>query len=105
MALKADLRHFLDEEGNEIELTDQAKAIFRFLVKIVSAVSENIDQPLIYVDLQCRTRADDVSCRGSIEATYIAIGNIEWHCDTCEVSGTISHWQGSMWDKQKRILH
>ena len=105
MALKADLRHFLDEEGNETELTDQAKTVFRFLVTIVSSVSENIEQSLTYVDLQCKTRADEVSCRGSIEATCIASGHIEWHCDTCEVSGTISNWQGSMWDKQKRILH
>ena len=105
MALKADLRHFLDEEGNELELTEQAKTVFKFLTTIVSSVSENINQPLIDVDLKCNTRADELSCDGGIEATCIAIGMIEWHCDTCEASGTISNWQGSMWDKQERTIH
>jgi phage host-nuclease inhibitor protein Gam len=105
MALKADLRQFLDDEGNVAELTDQAKTVLRFLTKIVLSVSENIEQRLIDVDLQCKTRADEVSCSGSIEASCFEVGNIEWHCDTCEASGTISNWQGSVWDKQKRILH
>ena len=105
MALKANLRHFLDEEGKELELTEQAKSIFKFLTTIVSSVSENINQPLIDVDLKCNTRADELSCEGSIEATCIEIGNIEWICDTCEASGTISNWQGSLWDKQARTIH
>ena len=105
MALKADLNHFLDEEGNVAELTEQAKTVFKFLTKIVSSVSENIEQPLIDVDLKCNTRAADVSCEGGIEATCIAIGIIEWHCDTCEAAGTISNWQRSMWDKQERTIH
>ncbi|NQY89322.1 MAG: hypothetical protein HRT51_16550 [Colwellia sp.] len=105
MALKADLSHFLDEEGNELELTEQAKAVFKFLTKIVSSVSENIEQPLIDVDLKCNTRAEGLSCEGDIEAMCIAIGIIEWHCDTCEASGSISNWQESMWDKQERTIH
>ena len=105
MALKTDLRHFLDEEGNVLELTEQAKTVFNFLPKIVSSVSENIEQPLIDVDLKCNTRAEHLSCDGDIEATCIAIGMIEWHCNTCEASGTISHWQVSMWDKQERTIH
>lgn len=105
MALKADLRQFLDDEGNVAELTEQAKTVFKFLIKIVSSVSENVEQRQIDVDLQCKTRANEVSCRGSIEASCIEVGNIEWHCDTCEASGTISNWQGSMWDKQQRIIH
>ncbi|MDX2370430.1 MAG: hypothetical protein QNK36_18840 [Colwellia sp.] len=105
MALKVDLRQFLDDESNVLELTEQAKKIFKFLTEIVSSVSDNIEQPLIEVDLNCNTRADELSCRGSIEASCKVIGMIEWHCDTCEASGTISHWQGGVWDKQKRIIH
>jgi len=33
MGLKADLRDFLDEEGNVLELTDQAEMVFNFLAK------------------------------------------------------------------------
>lgn len=105
MALKVDLRLFLDEKGNETELTDQAQVVFKFLTKIVLSVTANIDQPLIEVDLKCDARAEELSCVGEIEATHISMGIIEWHCDSCEASGTISNWQGSRWDKQKRILH
>lgn len=105
MALKADLRDFLDEEGNVLALTEQAKTVFNFLTKIVSSVSENIEQPLLDVDLKCNSRADVLSCGGGIEATCIAVDMIEWHCDTCEASGTISNWQGSMWDRQERTIH
>jgi len=105
MALKVDLRLFLDEKGNILPLTEQAMKVFQFLTKIVSSVSENIEQPLINVDLKCNTRADELSCEGSIDAKRIAFDMIEWHCDTCEASGTISNWQASMWDKQVRTIH
>lgn len=120
MALKVDLRHFLDEEGSVLELTEQAKTVFTFLTKIVSSVSEksvseksdsqeqllqNIAQPFIDVDLKCNTRADELSCCGHIEANCSSINVIEWHCDTCKATGTISNWQGSSWDKQARTLH
>ena len=109
MALKADLRHFLDEEGGILELTEQAKIVFKFLSKIVLSVSEDIEQlvfdPVIDVDLKCNTRAGGLFCEGNIDASHAKTGLIEWHCDTCEASGTISNWQGSMWDKQKPTIH
>ncbi len=104
MVLKVDLRQFLDNEGNELALTEQAKKVFKFLSKIVLSVSGNIKQRLIYIDLECNTRAEQLSCEGSIEATCTA-AIIEWHCDTCLASGTISNWQASIWDKQERIIH
>ena len=30
---------------------------------------------------------------------------IEWRCDTCDAAGTISNWQGSMWDKKTPTIH
>jgi len=105
MTLKVNFKHFFDEEDNELELTEQAKTVFKFLTTIVLSVSDNIEQPLIDVDLHCNSRADELSCVGGIKATCIAIGMIEWHCDTCEASGTISNWQGSLWDMQERTIH
>ena len=105
MTLKVNLRHFLDDDGDVLVLTEKAKKVFQFLIKIVSSVSVNIEQPLIDVDLQCNTRADELFCEGSIDAKNIAINLIEWHCDVCEASGTISNWQGSMWDMQDRTIH
>ncbi len=105
MTLKADLRYFLDDEGNLVELTEQASTVFTFLSKIVLSVSQNINQPLIFVDLKCNTRGGELACSGNIEAKCNYIGIIEWQCDTCEALGTISNWQGSLWDKQKRTIH
>jgi len=105
MTLKVDLRHFLDEENDVLELTEQAEMVFSFLTKIVSSASKNIEQQSIDVDLKCNTRAVKLSCVGNIKATGIKMGLIEWCCDSCEASGTISNWQGSLWDKQKRIIH
>jgi hypothetical protein len=105
MALKADLKHFLDEEGGVLELTEQARTVFKFLSKIVLSVSESIEQSGVDVDLKCNTRADGLSCEGDIEASHMETGLIEWHCDTCEARGTISNWQGSIWDKKKPTIH
>ena len=103
MALKVDLRRFLDEEGNVLELTEQAEKIFKFLTTIVLSVSKANEQPIIAVDLKCNSRAESLSCDGSIEAKCVGI--IEWHCDTCAAEGSISHWQDSIWDRQKRTIH
>ena len=62
MALKVNLKQFLNEKGEEAELTDQAKVIFNFLSKIVLSVSQNIEQPLTFVDLKCNTRAEGLIC-------------------------------------------
>jgi hypothetical protein len=105
MVLKVDLSAFLDEKGNVLTLTKQADKVFKFITKIVSSVSENIEQPLINIDLRCNTRADKLSCEGSIDAKNTTIDMIEWHCDTCEASGTILNWQASLWDKQDRTIH
>jgi hypothetical protein len=115
MTLKVDFRRFLDEEGNVLALTEQANTVFQFLSKIVSSVSQrslshetvspNREPALIDVDLKCNSRSDALSCPGDIEASSITIGIIEWHCDTCKAAGTISNWQASKWDKQKRTMH
>ncbi len=122
MALKVDFRHFLDDEGKVLSLTKQAKTIFEFLAKIVVSVSQasvsheqfsqqstypDIEQPFIEISLKCNSRADELYCLGNIEANYSSdnISVIEWHCNTCEAAGTITNWQASLWDKQKRTMH
>lgn len=105
MALKVDLKQFLDENGNELALTAQAKTVFNFISKIVLAVTEQIAQPLVEIDLKCATRAENLNCEGSIEASYQTPNLIHWQCDCCEANGSISNWQFSKWDKQLRVLH
>jgi hypothetical protein len=114
MVLKTDFRHFLDEEGKLLALTEQAKTVFKFLSKIVSSVSECVsnrteqpivDMDLVTVNLKCNTRADRLNCEGDIKARCLNISLIEWHCDSCEATGTISNWQGSLWDKQQHTIH
>ena len=105
MALKVDLKQFLDENGNELALTAQARTVFNFISKIVLAVTEQIEQPLVEIDLKCATRAENLNCEGSIEANYQAPSLIHWQCDCCEANGSILNWQFSKWDKQLRVLH
>lgn len=105
MALITDFSVFFDEQGNVVELTEQAKPIFKFIKEIVATVSADINAGLINTDLKCNSRAKGVSCEGHIDATHTDIGFIRWQCDTCEASGKISHWQGNMFDNQKRVLH
>lgn len=105
MTLKVNLEQFLDEKGAVSELTDQAKKVFKFLTEIVLTVSTDTEQPVVFVDLKCNSRAVGLTCQGSIEASCINSRMIDWHCDSCEVSGTISNWQGSLWDRKKRIMH
>lgn len=105
MALKADFSHFLNENGKVHSLTEQASTVFSFLKKIVSAVTFEIEQPIIEVDLQCGTRASGLNCTGSIEASCPDLTIIHWRCDSCEASGTITNWQGSMWDNRKPTIH
>lgn len=105
MELKVDLTRFLDEKGNVLLLTEQANIVFNFLIKIVTSVSQNIKQPLIYVDLKCSSRGFELACTGDIEASCSSMNTIDWYCDTCEAAGTISNWQGSLWDLQARTIH
>ena len=105
MALKVDFRLFLDETGTVTDLTKQAKTVFEFLSKIVLSVSVDISKPITNVDLKCNTRSNKLTCEGFIDGTYNQTGVIEWNCDNCEASGTILNWQGSLWYKQKRLIH
>ena len=105
MALKIDLTQFLDENGNELALTAQAKTVFNFISKIVFVVTENIEHPLVETDLKCSTRAAKVDCEGKIKASCYGPNLINWQCDCCEATGSISNWQYSKWDKQLRVLH
>lgn len=118
MPLHVNLSIFLDEKGNPVELTEQAEKVFIFLTQIISAVSQSVSKQVehkqaehepkhqtISVDVTCNTRADNLTCDGGIEAICHANGDIAWHCDTCQASGTVSHWQGCHWDRQARTLH
>ena len=105
MTLKANFSHFLDEGGKVLSLTEQASTVFTFLKKIVSAVTLDIEQPIIEIDLQCCTRASGLTCKGSIDASCKDLTIIHWHCDNCEASGTIANWQGCKWDNRKPTIH
>ena len=105
MVLITDFSVFFDDRGYVVDLTEQAKPIFKFIREIVVAVSADMDKPIINVDIKCDSRALGLLCEGHIDASHLGMGVIEWHCDTCEASGRISNWQGSFYDKQKHILH
>jgi len=56
MALKTDLQHFLDDKGQVVELTVQAKMIVNMMTKFVMMVCNSFKKPLANVDAKCRVR-------------------------------------------------
>ncbi|WP_241238855.1 hypothetical protein [Colwellia sp. Arc7-635] len=67
MTLKVNLEQFLDEKGAVSELTDQAKKVFKFLTEIVLTVSPDTEQPVVFVDLKCNSRAVGLTCQGVLK--------------------------------------
>lgn len=97
----SNLTHFLDEKGNIPNLPEPAMKLIRFLTKIVSNASIDIKEPIVDVDLKCSDRSETVNCEGYIEAWCNENMDIVWHCNTCDVRGAVSNWQGTQWDNNK----
>ena len=67
MSLITNLDHFLD---TDVELPKPAKELLEFLTSIVSAVSNEIDEPIICTGVKCR----EPKCIGEMEAWYVEDG-------------------------------
>ncbi len=105
MALIANLRHFLDEDGSIPELPDAAMKLVGFLTRIVSTVSKEAEEPIVDVDIKCCERSNELSCDGYIEAWVSDNMDIQWCCNTCDENGVISNWHGSQWDHHDKTVH
>jgi hypothetical protein len=88
------MTHFLDEAGQLTEATSKrAKTLARFLGSIVTNYS--MHQPEF---LPCRRRRSRAACPGEIVILRLGEEDIlEWICDWCGESGSISNWRTSPW--------
>jgi hypothetical protein len=105
MAIITDITHFLTDGGVVPGLPKPAMKLFSFITRIVEAVSLNVNDPIIELEMQCCDRGAKIECNGHIDAWCNDERVIEWVCCKCSESGTISKWQKTKWDMQKNTLH
>ena len=106
MTMVTNIRHFLDENGEIPELPQEAKELLSFLGTIVEAASLDHDQPMTLVGEICHANTDGKKCRGEIEAWIDTESNsIGWECLECEEDGSISEWEGTVWDRRNYVRH
>ena len=97
MALIADLRHFLDENGNMPEMPKPARILAEYLGRIVRGVTSRQEGELA-TGVKCRKRVQRRRCPGEIIAFIDEREAICWACPVCGKNGIISGWEGSIWD-------
>ena len=97
--LIADLTHFLAPDGSIGPKDGPALRLANYLTKIVVAAAVLSQKESETTVVYCRKRPNRSPCPGEIE-TYIdpETEQIIWFCPVCGDQGSISHWQGSLWD-------
>ncbi|MDO8689854.1 MAG: hypothetical protein Q7R39_07560 [Dehalococcoidia bacterium] len=71
----------------------------RYFGSIVSAASLQPSGTWVDVAVKCRRRAGGKPCAGNIRLRRVDVpSQVEWGCTSCDDSGLIHNWRGSMWD-------
>jgi len=93
------MQHFLDCNGNIPEtMPKEAKALAGFHALVVDAVTDIGVQPdLVPTDLRCFEKG----CKGHTAVQIVVDDKIHWYCDTCDMGGIISEWQGTKFDNMR----
>ena len=97
--LITNLEHFLAPDGSIAPKDGPAHRLADYLTKIVvveTALCQTLSETMV---IRCRRRPNRKPCAGEID-TYIdpVTNQIIWWCPVCGDLGSISHWQGSLWD-------
>jgi hypothetical protein len=97
--LITNLEHFLTPNGSIAPKEGPALRLADYLTKIVVAETAFCQTQSETMVIRCRRRPNRKPCAGQID-TYIdpVTNQINWCCSVCEEQGSISHWQGSLWD-------
>jgi hypothetical protein len=97
--LIADLTHFLAPDGSIGPKDGPARGLADYLTKIVIAATASIQMQSGTTVVHCRKRPNRRLCSGEIETDIDPeTKQIIWWCPVCGEEGSISHWQGSLWD-------
>ena len=106
MILSANLRHFLDEDGNVVDVTPEARQLLDFLGDIVEIATITYGSAMILADTPCRMTINGKRCPGELEVWVYAEDNkIGWECQACGDEGIISGWEGTPWDRRDYVCH
>ena len=94
-----DFNHYLDESGDIVSESKQARSLAEYFAAIVLIGSyPEPEYPTEYI-VKCGNRLKQESCHGEIFAFIIPdTDNIIWMCQECFDHGLIRNWRGSMWD-------
>jgi hypothetical protein len=106
MALIANIRHFLDENGDVHNLAPEAQELLSFLAKIIDTATINYGSPLSLCDVNCRIVSNGQSCPGEIGVwVYEENNHIGWECLHCKDEGVIIDWEKTPWDNRSYTHH
>jgi len=99
-----DIRHYLDENDELIQVPGPARRLAEHLCAIIAAVTARPRGEVDWeTDVRCRRRPNHKSCEGNIVAGFDEADptTIVWLCPVCNDNGYITGWQGTQWDKRK----
>ena len=97
--LITNLEHFLTPDGSIGPKDGPALRLADYLTKIVVAETASLKTQSETMVVRCRRRPNRKPCTGVIQTDIDPETNqIIWWCPVCEEQGSISHWQGSLWD-------
>lgn len=97
--LITNLTHFLASDGGIEPKDGPARRLADYLTKIVIVETSSIQTQSETNIVRCRRRPNRRPCTGVIQTDIDPGTNqIVWWCPVCEEQGSISHWQGSLWD-------
>ena len=106
MTMMTNIRHFLDENDEAPNLSQDAKELLNFLSGIIESASTAYDTPVTLANVKCLKTVNEKSCSGEIEVWVFPEDNrIGWECLECGDEGIISNWEGTQWDKRNYIRH
>jgi len=95
------LPHFLNEEGNLLnDLPTPARRLAKALCEFVTYAThfdgEGDELP------RCFAVVKRKRCQGKVMPLIsLEDARIGWHCSSCGSEGSISGWQGTLWDLSK----
>lgn len=95
-----DLRHFLDEKGGIAPPKGPARRMAEYFSAIVAMITEMDENLFEQSQVRCRRRPGRKPCPGIIEGyVHPEPDDILWWCPECGDKGSISNWQGTLWDR------
>lgn len=106
MAMITNIRHFMDGNGEVLDLSQEAKELLNFLTAIIEAATIEYENPVTLSAVNCRKFIMGKPCSGEIEVwVYTEDNQIGWECLACGDEGVISHWEGTPWDSRDYTRH